>query len=291
MSVSGGLHLAFDLAVQAGCDCLQIFVKNQRQWTAKPLADDQVRRFRDAMGRVDVFPVVAHASYLINLASPDEALRRKSVAAMIDELTRCEALGVSSLVVHPGAHMGDGIDAGIARIARSIDEIHASTSGFKARIALEATAGQGSTIGYEIAQLGRMMTQSKAPERLRVCLDTCHLFAAGYNLSDSADYQRMTEELGARVRFENVSCIHVNDSKGECGSRLDRHEHICQGRIGRKGFENILNDDRLTGAPRILETPKESDRGVEMDRANLDRLRGMIVPGQGRRSEVISLVQ
>lgn len=276
MSVAGGLHLAFDLAVQAGCDCLQIFVKNQRQWVAKPLTDEQAAEFRKAMAATRITPVVAHASYLINMASPDDALRQKSIAAMIDELTRCEALGVVSLVVHPGAHMGQGVDAGIARIAQSLDEIHADTPGFKTTIALEVTAGQGSAIGFEIAHLGRIMAASKDPGRMRICLDTCHLFAAGYDLSDIADYQRMTDELAASVRFDNVCCIHANDSKGERGSRIDRHDHITQGRIGVRGFENILNDARLAAVPRILETPKESDRGVEFDRSNLERLRVMI---------------
>ncbi len=277
MSVAGGLHLAFDAAIAAGCDCLQIFVKNQRQWTAKPLTDEQVREFRQAMAATQVTPVVAHASYLINLASPNETLRRKSVAAMIDELTRCEALGVSSLVVHPGAHMGEGLDAGIARIAGSLNEIHVATPGFATRVALEVTAGQGSTIGFEISHLGRIISAASEPERLRVCLDTCHLFAAGYNLSDSAGYQQMTDELAAHVRFENVCCIHTNDSKGDCGSRLDRHDHITQGRIGRRGFENLLNDSRLAAVPRILETPKGTDdQGIDLDRLNLDCLRGMI---------------
>jgi deoxyribonuclease-4 len=239
MSVAGGLHLAFDLATQAGCDCLQIFVKNQRQWTAKPLTDEQVADFHKSMAATRITPVVAHASYLINMASPDDALRQKSIAAMTDELTRCEALGVASLVVHPGAHMGEGVDAGIARIARSLDAIHAATGGFKTTIALEVTAGQGSTVGFEIAHLGRIIAASKEPGRLRICLDTCHLFAAGYDLSDSVDYQRMADELAAHVRFENVSCIHCNDSKGDRGSRIDRHDHITQGRIGRRGFENI----------------------------------------------------
>lgn len=277
MSVAGGLHLAFDLALEAGCDCLQIFVKNQRQWVAKPLTDEQSAAFRKTMAVTRITPVVAHASYLINMASPDDALRQRSIAAMIDELTRCEALGVVSLVVHPGAHMGQGVDAGIARIALSLDEIHAATPGFKTTIALEVTAGQGSTIGFEIAHLGRIMAASKVPGRVRICLDTCHLFAAGYDLSDMADYQRLTDELAASVRFDNVSCIHVNDSKGDCGSRIDRHDHINQGRIGRQGFEHILNDPRLAAAPRILETPKRTDEsGVDLDRLNLDCLRGLI---------------
>lgn len=277
MSVAGGLHLAFDATVAAGGDCVQIFVKNQRQWTAKPLPDEQITVFRATMDKTQILPVVAHASYLINMASPNDALRQKSIAAMIDELKRCEALGVSSLVVHPGAHMGEGIDAGIARIAKTLDEVHAATPDFKTNVALEVTAGQGSTIGFEIAHLGRVIKATSSPKRLRVCLDTCHLFAAGYDLRDAADYRRMADELGEYVGFDNVCCIHTNDSKGDCGSRVDRHDHIGQGKIGRRGFENILNDKRLAAAPRILETPKGADEnGVDLDRMNLDCLRGMI---------------
>ncbi|RIK68526.1 MAG: deoxyribonuclease IV [Planctomycetota bacterium] len=278
LSVAGGLHLAFDAAVRIGCDCLQIFVKNQRQWSARPLSEEQIRAWREAEAGCNVRPVVAHASYLLNLASPDSAARRKSIAALVDELTRCEALGVSGLVVHPGAHMGEGVDSGIRRICESLDEAHHATRGFSVRVLLETTAGQGTSLGHEIRQIGRMVEGVRESERLGVCLDTCHLFAAGYDLRDGEAYGRMMDELAAHVGLARIACIHTNDSKGGCGSRLDRHEHVTKGAIGRGGFANILNDPRLALVPRILETPKGVDgRSVDLDRVNIQRMKRLIM--------------
>lgn len=277
LSVAGGFENAFAAAVQVGCDCLAIFVKNQRQWRAPPLRNDQILAYHEAEKRTGIGPVVAHASYLLNLASPTAAGRDRSVAALIDELQRCEALGVPFLVVHPGAHMGDGIDAGIRRIVYSLEQVHASTGGFKTMILLESTAGQGTCIGHEIPQLGRVLAGVRMPERVAICLDTCHLFAAGYDLRKKDAYDAMMEELGCHVGIERVKCVHVNDSKGACGSRLDRHAHITKGQIGKAGFINVLNEPRLSHAPRILETPKGVDgRGVDMDRVNLARLRKLV---------------
>lgn len=277
LSVAGGLHLAFDEAQQVGCDCLQVFVKNQRQWVAKPLTDEQARLFKDARKKSGVSPVVAHASYLLNLASPEKANRDKSRDALIDELQRCEALGIEGIVIHPGAHMGSGIDAGIAAIAESLDEVHAATAGFACRVLLESTAGQGTTIGHEIAQLGDIIKQVRHSERLGVCIDTCHLFAAGYDIRERDDYERLLDEIDRFVGVDRVKCIHTNDSKGQCGSRLDRHDHITKGKIGKPGFANILNDPRLANVPRILETPKGTDgRGVNLDRVNINRMKKLI---------------
>jgi len=185
MSVAGGLENAFDAAKLAGCDCLQIFVKNQKRWDAKPLTDDGIRRYKHAQTSTKIEPVVAHASYLINLGSPKDEQWKKSIDAVVDELERCEALGILGLVVHPGAHMGEGVDHGIGRIAAGIDEAHARTKGFGVRILLESTAGQGTSIGHEISQLGAILKRTKQPERIGICLDTCHLFAAGYDLRDT----------------------------------------------------------------------------------------------------------
>jgi len=277
LSVAGGLERAFDLAAEVGCDCLQIFVKNQRQWDAKPLTEEQVRVFRSARRRSGDKLVVAHGSYLLNLASPVPALRDRSITALADELERCEALGVTGLVVHPGAHMGEGIDAGIGRIVTALDEVHARTFGIQTRVLLETTAGQGSSIGHEIVHLGRIMDGCKAPDRLDVCLDTCHLFAAGYDLRDPDEYERTITEIAGHVGLASVKCIHMNDSKTPCGSHVDRHEHITQGEMGRQAFVNVVNDRRLAGVPKILETPKGKDgRGTDMDRVNLRRLRRLI---------------
>ncbi|MFH1416711.1 MAG: deoxyribonuclease IV [Planctomycetota bacterium] len=277
LSVAGGLERAFDLAVEAGCDCLQIFVKNQRQWAAGPPTEEQVRAFRSAQRRSGVRPVIAHGSYLLNLASPARTIRHRSISALADELERCEALGVAGLVVHPGAHMGEGIDAGIGRIVTALDDVHARTAGFKTPVLLETTAGQGSSVGHEIVHLGRIIDACKAPNRLRVCLDTCHLFAAGYDLRDPNGYERTIAEIADHVGLTSVECIHMNDSKNTCGSRIDRHEHITKGKMGRQAFVNIVNDPRLAAVPKILETPKGEDgRGTDMDRVNLRRLRRMI---------------
>lgn len=277
MSIAGGLHNAFDEAVAADSDCLQIFVKNQRQWTAKPLEDAAIAAYRAAEARTGIGPVVAHATYLINLGSPDAALRNKSILALVDELNRCEALGVSGLVLHPGAHMGEGEAAGIARIAAALDEAHRATAGFKTRVLLETTAGQGSTLGHQPAQLGKILAGTAEAERVGICIDTCHVFAAGYDIRTDDGYDRLMTELESACGLARVACLHVNDSKGDLGSHVDRHDHIGDGKIGRAGFERILNDPRLAAVPRILETPKEDDSGAEtMDRVNLSRLRELI---------------
>jgi deoxyribonuclease-4 len=277
MSIAGGLENAFQAGVDAGCDCLQIFVKNQRQWRARPLTEDVVTRFRQAARRTGIRPVVAHATYLINLASPDDTRWHQSIDALTEELLRCEALGVRWLVVHPGAHLGEGVEAGLARITMALDKIHRRTAGIRARLLLETTAGQGTTLGAEFTHFRWIMDAVREPRRLRVCLDTCHLFAAGYDLRRPVGYERMVAELVEHVGLSNVACIHVNDSKGACGSRLDRHEHIGRGRIGRAGFALLVNDPRFVAVPKILETPKGTDaRGLDLDRVNLQRLRGLI---------------
>ncbi|MCA9251255.1 MAG: deoxyribonuclease IV [Phycisphaerales bacterium] len=277
MSVAGGLENAFDDAVRVGCDCLQIFVKNQKQWTAKPLTDEAIDKYKAAEAQTGIGPVVAHSSYLINLGSPKAEQFQKSVDALTDELERCEALGVGGLVLHPGAHMGEGVDAGIKRIADGIDQAHKRTAGFNARILLESTAGQGTAIGHDIKQLGAILESIQAPERVGICLDTCHLFAAGYDLRDEGEYDKMVAELKKHVGLKRVECIHTNDSKGECGSHLDRHEHIGKGKIGLAGFRNLLNDKRLAHAIRILETPKGVDgRNADYDKINLGKLRRLL---------------
>ena len=277
MSIAGGLELAFDRGLEVGCDCLQIFVKNQRQWAAPPLTDETIAAFREAHDRTGLNPVVAHSTYLINLASPDAALRRRSSLALADELRRCHALHIPHLVLHPGAHMGDGVARGIRRIIGSLNKVHRATNGCTTQVLLETTAGQGSAIGASIEELGAIIDGVAHSERMGVCLDTCHLFAAGYDLTEPAEYERTVCELERRVGLERVRCIHVNDSKRECGSRVDRHDHIGKGKIGRGAFARLVNDKRFTGVPMILETPKDKDgRGSPWDKVNLNRLRRMV---------------
>lgn len=277
MSVAGGLENAFAAGVRAGCECLQIFVKNQRQWNAKPLTDEVVDSYQAAARETGLSPVVAHASYLINLASPDAELRTRSVAALAEEVLRCHRLGVSYLVLHPGAHMREGVDTGIKRIVQCLNEFHEAAADASTMVLLETTAGQGSSIGHEVEHLARIIEGVRQPGRLGVCVDTCHVFAAGYDISVAEGYHRLVRELENLVTLDRVKCFHVNDSKGACGSRIDRHEHIGKGKIGLAGFRNLLNDPRFTAVPKILETPKGVDgRGTDLDRVNLGRLRRLI---------------
>ena len=277
MPIAGGLENAFAVGAATGCDCLQIFLKNQRQWKAKPLTDEQVSRYRQAQNETRLSPVVAHAGYLINLASPEKAVRQRSVKALLDELDRCEALGVSCLVLHPGAHRGDSLNAGINRIARSLDAVHQTATRYRTMILLETTAGQGTAIGYRFEQLAAILDRVRESGRLGVCLDTCHLFAAGYDFRSAEGYAAMVEQLDRTVGANRVKCIHANDSKMPCGSRVDRHEHIGKGKIGKAGLAHFVNDRRWAAVPMILETPKGRDgRGTDLDKVNLKRLRAMI---------------
>lgn len=277
LSVAGGFENAFHEGVEIGCDCLQIFVKNQRQWKAKPITDEQIKAYKQAAKETGIGPVVAHASYLLNLASPEAENRDKSVKALVDELERCEALGVVGLVLHPGAHMKDGDDKGIKRISASLNKAHTATKGIACRVLLESTAGQGTTIGHEVEHLGRIIDGVKAAERLGVCLDTCHLFAAGYDIRDADAYESLIQAMDTSFGIDRIACIHMNDSKHELGSRRDRHEHIGEGCIGRAGFVNVVNDARLVGVPMILETEKgDDDKGRPYDKVNLDKLRRMV---------------
>ncbi len=277
MSIASGFENAFTAGVDVGCECIQIFVKNQRQWRAPPLLDGQIASFMAAQRETGLAPVVAHASYLLNLASPDEAKRERSVDAMVDELERCEALGISSLIFHPGASLSDTLKAGVNRVARSLNEVHRRCAGYRTTILLETTAGQGSTIGHRFEQLGAIRHRVNEPQRLGICLDTCHLFAAGYDFRSVEGYAIMIAELDSVIGVPSVRCIHMNDSRREAGSRIDRHEHIGKGKIGKAGFAHFVNDKRFKHVPMILETPKGKDgRGTNLDKVNLKRLRSLI---------------
>jgi deoxyribonuclease-4 len=217
---------------------------------------------------------VAHTSYLLNLGTPDELLWEKSRNMLITELERCEALGVPWLVLHPGAHVGSGEAAGIAQVAQGLGEVHAATSGFSAQILLETTAGQGSSLGHTFEQLARIIALTPQGERLGVCLDTCHIFAAGYELRTVEGYVATMGAFDRTLGLERLKALHLNDSKGELGNRKDRHEHIGKGHIGLEGFRNVMNDPRLAGLPGLLETPKGDD--LQEDRENLAVLRSLV---------------
>ncbi len=277
MSIAGGLHLAFDIAERAGCDCLQVFVKNQRQWAAKPLGDDEIMSWRAAEQRTGIGPVVAHATYLINLASPDDANRKKSIDAYLAELQRCEQLGITALVVHPGAHLGQGEAVGCRKIADALDQILDRLGPTRVRPALEITAGQGSSLGHRFEHIRDMIADCKAGDRLAVCFDTCHALAAGYRFDTDESYAETFDAFDQIVGLDRLACFHLNDSAKPLGSRVDRHTHIGQGHVGAEAFRRIVTDPRLVNVPMILETPKgEDDRGRDHDRLNLAALRYLL---------------
>ncbi len=274
MSIAGGLHNAFYSGQEVGCDCLQVFVKNQRQWSARPLLREDVRQWNHARRATKLDPVMAHAAYLINLASSDRLIRRRSVEAFIDELNRCDQLGIRHLIVHPGSHVDAGETAGLTRVVRAIDEIHDRTADLNVRILVETTAGQGTSLGWCFEHLAEIIGTARQPERIGVCLDTCHVHAAGYDMVSDQGYRDTIRQLGALVGLKRVMCIHVNDSKGGRGSRVDRHEHIGKGTLGRAAFANVVHDPRFMRVPKIIETPKGFDtRGRNLDKQNLACLR------------------
>ena len=274
MSIAGGIPLAIQRATQADCNVLQVFVKNNTRWEGRPLLDEEVEVFRAAWAASDVRQVVAHNSYLINLASPDNALRLRSIQALVDELQRCERLGLSYLVIHPGSHMGEGEKRGIRRIARALDQVHHESGVLGVRIALETTAGQGTSVGYRFEHLRDIIGACRYSASVFVCVDTCHIFAAGYDIRAEEGYAGTMKAFDQVVGIGRVKVFHFNDSKKELGSRVDRHDHIGRGMIGESGFASILNDRRFRLVPKILETPK--GKTPWHDRRNLRVLRSLI---------------
>ncbi len=273
-SIAGGMYRAFDRALSVGCEAVQIFVKSNRSWAVKPLTEEDVARFKAKAAETNIHPVVGHTSYLLNLASPKEFLWHRSRDTLIVELERCEMLAVPYLVLHPGSHVGTGEEVGLARVAQALGEVHAATSGFRTRILLETTAGQGTNLGYCFEHLAWLLEHTPEGERLGVCLDTCHVFAAGYELCTPEGYGATMVAFDQIVGLERLQAIHLNDSQHDLGSRRDRHEHIGKGFIGLAGFRNVLNDSRLDGLPGLLETGKSPD--LHEDAENLAVLRSLI---------------
>lgn len=273
MSISGGYHKAVEAAAAHAMDCVQLFTKNNNQWRAKPISDDEARAFRRALDESGVGFPLSHASYLINMASPDEALRAQSVDAMEIELRRATQLGIPYVVVHPGSFTTSSEEEGIARISESIDELHRRLPDDMAMILLENTAGQGSNLGWRFEQLGSMIDGVKCPERVGVCFDTCHAFAAGYAMESEEEYRETFAALNVAVGLKRVLAFHLNDSKGGLGSRKDRHEHIGQGALGETPFARLLADKRFAKVPKYLETPKGDHGDSDWDSENLATLR------------------
>jgi deoxyribonuclease IV len=281
MSISGGAHKALERAKALECTAVQVFTKNANQWAGKPLADGDTTLFmqtRDGCGYI-CDDLVAHDSYLINMASPDDALWEKSMAAFGHELDRCEMLGIPGLVTHCGAHMGSGEEEGLTRIATAIARVLAERPEQKVRVLLEITAGQGTSLCYCFEHIGSVIEQvgSLHRDRMGVCWDTCHLFAAGIDFTSEEKYERMLDSFDRIVGLQMLRVIHLNDSKKGLGSRVDRHEHIGQGAIGLEPFRYIMNDPRFAAIPKIIETPK-GNAGEETanDLMNLTALRSLV---------------
>jgi deoxyribonuclease-4 len=276
MSIAGGCHNALLAARDHGCSSVQLFTKNSNQWNAKDLSDDEVRLFRRTLRQTKLRFPTAHDSYLINLASPDQQLYRRSLEAFVVEVQRAERLGLRYLVTHPGAFMDSDENAGLMRVAKALDEVHARCPGFRVQVLLETTAGQGTSLGHRFEHLARILGQVADPDRLGVCFDTCHVFAAGYPLAPERDYRATMREFDRVIGLKRLRVFHVNDSLKPQGSRVDRHAHIGKGCLGLEPFRLLVNDRRFRSRPMLLETPKEGPDGEGMDAVNLATLRGLV---------------
>ncbi len=278
LSVAGGLAKAFAHGEALGCDAAQIFAKNPNQWRGRALTDEEAAAFRAAHAASRVGPVVAHASYLINLAAADPVTLERSRAALADELSRCVRLGVAGLVVHPGAHVGGGAEAGVELVAASLDAVLGALPRLRTRVLLENTAGQGSCLGCRLEELAAIRARTRHRRRVGFCLDTCHAFAAGYAVHEMRGFRRFMKEVEEVLGLAHVACFHLNDSARPFASRRDRHAHIGDGAIGLAPFARFLHDPRLAGLPMLLET--EPGLGLAGHRRDLEKLRGLLETGR-----------
>jgi len=276
MSISGGIANSFARGLQVGCEAIQIFSKSDRQWAAKPLLPADLAAFKAAQISSGIGPVVVHDSYLINLAAPADELWEKSIAAFAHELERCAMLGVPFLVTHPGAHTGSGEQAGLVREAAALNRLFETGIGGDTLVLLETTAGQGSCLGNRFEHLARLFELVPHHERMGVCVDSCHIFAAGYDIRTPEAYEATFAEFERVIGIERIKCFHLNDSQKELGSRVDRHSQIGQGCIGIEAFRLIVNDPRFRALPMIIETPKGDDMAEDV--VNLALLRSLVVP-------------
>lgn len=274
MSIAGGVSNAVLAGHRTGCNCIQLFTKNSNQWQGKPLTEKDILLFKQAKEETDINLIVAHDSYLINIASPNPELRNRSIDALLDELERSERLGIQYLVMHPGAHMGQGALEGLKRVAEALNLIHSKTVLHKVIICLENTAGQGTTLGRSFEELQSIISYLETPERIGICLDTCHLFAAGYDISTRTGFLKTIADFDTILGFNKLKVVHLNDSKKGLSSHIDRHEHIGKGMLGLEPFKSLLNDPRFKDLPLILETPKGETDQEDLD--NLYTLRNLI---------------
>lgn len=275
-SIAGGYHKALLEAQSRSCDTVQLFTKSSNQWNAKPLTETDVGTFHQTLRDTGLRHATAHDSYLINLASPDATLNRRSLEAFVIEIERAEMLGLTYLVTHPGSATDGDEKAGLKRVAKALNEVHKRCKGFRVQVLLETTAGQGNSLGHRFEHLARLLELSQQPERLGVCLDTCHVFAAGYGLANATEYETTMQEFDRLIGLDRLRCFHLNDSKKPQGSRVDRHEHLGRGCLGLEPFRLLVNDPRFHDRPMILETPKEEDDNDDMDTVNLGVLRGLL---------------
>lgn len=272
-SIEGGYYRAVERASEAGCDCVQLFTKNTNQWANREITQDEARWFRQSLDKTGITHPIAHDSYLINLASPDPTLWQRSIDAFVAELRRADILGIPYVVTHPGAFTTGTEQGGLQNVVRAMDEIHKQTGKLAAQCLLETTAGQGTTLGWQFEQIGQIIAGVKQSDRLGVCFDTCHVFAAGYAFGTPKEYRTTMAEFDQAVGLDRIKAFHLNDSRRERGSRIDRHEHIGQGHLGLDPFRLLLNDRRFRDVPMYLETPKGQENGVDWDVTNLRVLR------------------
>jgi deoxyribonuclease-4 len=274
VSAAGGVDLALGRAAEFEMASCQLFTKNERQWVAKPLDPAVIERYFAKREEIGIRHVISHDSYLINIASPDDMMWEKSRQALLEELRRCDQLEIPYLVSHPGAHVGSGSEAAIERVAEAVNRIHDEMPASRAVLLLETTAGQGTCLGATFEDLAEMIDRIHDKARVGVCFDTCHVFAAGYELRDAEGYEATMSALDAIVGLARIKCLHLNDSLKGIGSRVDRHAHIGEGELGKAAFDLILNDARFDGLPGVLETPKGPD--AKEDRMNLDTLMSLV---------------
>lgn len=270
LSIEGGVHRAIERGVELGCKTIQLFLRNNNRWKGREFEDWEIERFKYLAKESGISPLIAHAIYLINLSSPEKNHLAKSISAVIEDLRKCLILGISYLILHPGFHIGSGEKEGIKRFAKSLKEVIGECEGVE--ILVENSSGGGTQIGWSIEQLKEII--ERAGGELGICIDTCHLFSAGYPIHKREGFERTMDEIERKIGLEKIKVIHVNDSKRGCGSRIDRHEHIGIGRIGEDGFRFFLNFKPFRKLPFIIETPKEKGpEGIDMDILNIEKLK------------------
>jgi deoxyribonuclease IV len=284
-SIAGGYYKAVEIAAGFGMDCVQLFTKNNNQWRAKPLAESEIDEFQAALKSTGIQQPCAHDSYLINLASPDDALWEKSLDAYVVELERAEALGLIGVVMHPGSFVSSTEEAGLKRIVQALDLAHRRTQGFQTLTLLETTAGQGTNLGHRFEHLAFLLNETADGDRMQVCVDTCHIFAAGYPIGTKSEYEATMSEFDRLIGLSRIRAFHLNDSVKELGSRVDRHARIGAGKIGVEPFRLLLNDPRFANVPMYMETPKGEEGGEQLDAINLRTLRGLVSAVKDRQSK------